>query len=188
MARKIARLREPLSGQMARREAIWLGVVVACCIGAYWNLRPAVRDDYGVAVLERGEIFPAIKVRDLEDRHTLLFRSPLERPLILYVFDPYCSWCKANQQNIEVLTRCVLGRYDLVALSLSRPGIESFYGEMPSYPVLVDHDRLSSVYGTPTTVLIGRDQRIERIWSGALRGEALADANQILGCDLPGVG
>jgi steroid 5-alpha reductase family enzyme len=105
------------------------------------------------------------------------------RPLVLYVFSPTCKWCERNTENIVELARKAGTDYRFVALSLSTP--DAISGAELGFPVMFATS--SPFRSTPQTLLIGKNRKVERVWTGAYAGTTKVDIEAYFQARLPGL-
>jgi peroxiredoxin len=114
-----------------------------------------------------------------------------EEPTILYYFSPACGWCERNWLNIKALQASTEGRYRFIGLSTT-PDVKKF---------MQDHGLLFDVYsnlsadtvrafhfgGTPQTVVVGSDGRVQYTWMGAYGKGQQRAVERALDIILPGL-
>lgn len=106
------------------------------------------------------------------------------RPTVLYVFSQSCVWCR---RSIPALRRVVTQgseRFRFVAVDLSAPfapskpylSANNLTFEESFHPDPETRARIGAE-GTPTTLVVGEDGRVEKVFDGALIGsnEEVAD-------------
>ncbi|HWB87324.1 MAG TPA: TlpA disulfide reductase family protein [Bryobacteraceae bacterium] len=139
-----------------------------------------------------GTRVPALSVRDLSGKPTLIEYQQQKTPTLLYAFSPSCSWCKRNTAALHDLSRLIGSRYRLVGLALSSAGLEGYLAEHPiDFPVYtgvpasaIDAYRLRS---TPETIVISADGVVLRVWTGAFEGPNKEDIERYFSVRLPTV-
>lgn len=144
------------------------------------------------SMLRRGEQILPMEVKTLEG--TFVRIDPKGAPLltILYVWDPNCGWCRRNEANARALALHTRGRYQMIALSLSRleAGDSSWPREFadsvyhqPTEPT----KRAYSLGGVPQTIVISKAGTVEMLWRGAYVGGVVREVEEYFGIRLPGV-
>jgi hypothetical protein len=109
---------------------------------------------------------------------------------VLYVFSPACHWCDRNQKNVQALARDRRASYRFVGLSLQAllPGSKS---ADIGFPVFTEPSKETTAQlklgATPTTVVISKDGRVERVWVGAYEGAVGKEVAEFFKVQLPGL-
>jgi hypothetical protein len=140
-----------------------------------------------------GTVVDHVSISDLAGKHsTLQLRG--ESDTILYIYSPKCGWCAANYSSIISLANQRGGRYRFVGLSIlpDQAGLEKYLAKHPyPFPSYIDSTGtdLSSLgfVGTPHTVLIGRDGKIQQVWPGAYGEKTGADIAHFFSLNLPDI-
>jgi len=114
-----------------------------------------------------------------------------EEPTILYYFSPQCTWCEANWLNIKALQAGTEGKYRFIGLSTT-PDIKSFMQNHGlSFEVYsnLTPETLSafSFGGTPHTVVVGEDGRVQYTWMGAYNRRQQPVVERAFDIILPGL-
>jgi peroxiredoxin len=113
------------------------------------------------------------------------------RPTILYYFSPNCGWCERNWTNVQALIASVGQRYRFVGLSTVAdvsPYMASHHLSFEVYSGLtLETARLYHLGGTPQTIVVAADGRIQYSWSGAYRNRRQHDVERAFGVVLPGM-
>ncbi len=110
-------------------------------------------------------------------------------PTLLYIFSPFCTWCRRNSNNFDLLARSQGSHFRVISLSLTDDGLKD-YVRAHNVPglVLSRPDRVKSGLFTrsmtPTTILVSSDGTIERVWRGAYRGAVREDLEKKFGMQL----
>ena len=136
-----------------------------------------------------GTAVPPLDVRTI-DGHAVEIRFD-ERPTILYYFSPNCGWCERNWTNVQALIASVGQRYRFVGLSTVAdvsPYMASHHLSFEVYSGLtLETARLYHLGGTPQTIVVAADGRIQYSWSGAYRSRRQHDVERAFGVVLPGI-
>ena len=93
-------------------------------------------------------------------------------PTVLYVFSPQCGWCEKNLDNSRALIAQAGPNYQVVGLAMTRVGLKDYlvrnHLDLRVFanldPATVAAYRLG---GTPTTIVVGPERRVLKVWSGA---------------------
>lgn len=136
-----------------------------------------------------GTIAPVIEAKNLRGDATEIRFG--ERPTILYYFSPKCGWCDRNWTNVHAMVAGVGGRYRVIGLS-SIPDVSEFVtahhlGFEVYSGLSLESARLYRFSGTPQTVVVGSDGRIQHVWPGAFRSQLQQEVERELGVVLPGL-
>lgn len=158
-----------------------LNLVQAKRLGVFDGLRPVLPS--------AGTSAPVMHVKSLDGEPvTLDFTG---RPTILYYFSPQCGWCERNWPNIKALVAATEGRYRFVGLSTTADVADYLATRGLSFEVYsgVDAEAARVYYfrGTPHTVLVSGDGRVEHAWAGAYGPRQQTEMERAFGVVLPGV-
>jgi peroxiredoxin len=143
------------------------------------------------------EIKPGTALPPLEgfdsngNRHSVDYGQDSRRTVLL-VLAPGCHACKENLPNWEAIVNGLDRRsFRVVAVSLQSGGLKeyaSLYG-INHVPVLTKIDpKYRVTYNlalTPQTILIDADGKVEKVWTGLIRGEDKKDVELALNVRLP---
>jgi len=115
--------------------------------------------------------FPSLDVTRLSGDRVELSLSK-ERPTIIYIFRPNCSWCAANLDNIRSFSLQRGKTIDVIALSTTRQGVDDYVKMYPlPFPtyILDDPNSLLQVgfVATPQTIEVSSSGTIQHSWVGA---------------------
>ena len=140
--------------------------------------------------LKQGQTVPVLRGRGLDGRDvTLDFKT---REAVLYVFAPKCGWCERNLANAQSLARAVAPTHDFWAIALDAENLPDYLQRRDlRWRVVSDLPAdLRAAYGlgvTPQTIVVGRNGRILKTWSGAYTSEMERQIESYFGIDLPGL-
>jgi len=147
---------------------------------------PSTAPSDQIAELE-GETVP-------EGRLSISF--PDDRPTLLYVMSPECSWCKKNEANFAEIVRTQNKKYRIVLVSLVAGGFADYYAEHlddwpPNsvVPIVVSNSGKPGslrVTGTPSLLVVSPSGVVEAVWSGAIT-ETRSEVEGFFGITLPGI-
>jgi peroxiredoxin len=136
-----------------------------------------------------GTAIPPLDVRAI-DGHPVEIRFD-GRPTILYYFSPNCGWCERNWTNVQALIASAGQRYRFVGLSTVAevsPYMASHHLSFEVYSGLtLETARLYHLGGTPQTIVVAADGRIQYSWSGAYRSRRQHEVERAFGVVLPGI-
>jgi peroxiredoxin len=122
--------------------------------------------------LQPGQEVPPIAARDAGDNELSISYAESDVPTVLYVFSPQCGWCTRNLANVKSLAQETRGRYRFIALSLSDKDFKDYVSRselgFQSYAGISNETRAAYKLGvTPQTIVVSRDGRVQKAWSGA---------------------
>jgi peroxiredoxin len=142
-----------------------------------------------VAQPELGTVAQVISAKTLEGRPVEIALQ--ETPTILYYFSPTCGWCERNWLNVKALIAGTEGKYRFIGLSTSRD-IKAFMDNHElAFEVYSDlSPETTKAYhflGTPHTVVVGADGRVQQSWIGAYNGNQQRVVEHALDLILPGI-
>lgn len=114
------------------------------------------------------------------------------RPTVIYVFSPLCPWCKRNEENIKTLVAKDGGGYRFVGLSTLDTNLKQYIaaGHAPFPVYLIKSQaqmRKLGLIGTPETIVVNSNGRVEKVWQGAYVGTSATDVEHFFGVKLPGL-
>jgi peroxiredoxin len=136
-----------------------------------------------------GMAVPPLDVRT-PDGHAAEIRFD-GRPTILYYFSPNCGWCEGNWTNVQALIASVGQRYRFVGLSTVADVSTYMASHHLSFEVYsgltLEAARQYHLGGTPQTIVVSADGRIQYSWSGAYRSRRQHDVERAFGVVLPGM-
>jgi hypothetical protein len=141
--------------------------------------------------LAEGDVVPDLELEDPNGAQVRISYAASGLPTMLYVLSPACIWCERNTDAINTLADSIAGRYRAIALSISsakdvaalRPRLK-----LPIYTGI--DDQAAKAYrlrSTPATLIIGTDNKIIRVWSGAFAGQVKTELEQFFDVSLPNV-
>ncbi len=127
--------------------------------------------------LEVGELLEPLAVVDLDGRKSELDFSGEQN--VLMVFTTRCPYCAQNQPAWNELYARFQDRYRVLGIAVGDVESVKTYAEKQglSYPVVVPADAMSfpksyKIPSVPTTVLVGADGRVKKVWNGMLNGDS----------------
>lgn len=115
------------------------------------------------------------------------------RKTVLFVLSPTCQACKDNMPNLKAIINGIDRHlFRPVAVSLQADGYVKEYTNMQDLnqiPILTKIDpkyRVSyNLALTPQTILINTSGKVEKVWTGLLRGKDKQDVEMALNVQLP---
>ncbi|HEY6333923.1 MAG TPA: TlpA disulfide reductase family protein [Blastocatellia bacterium] len=140
--------------------------------------------------LSEGDNIAPIAAHDLNGSPISIRYADSDKPTVLYVFSPSCSWCGRNAPAIAGLVALRGPSYKFIGLSLtserlreyvkySNFGFPVFTGAVGEYA-----DRLE-VGGTPQTLVISPSGKVLKDWTGAYMGQVREEVESYFGVRLP---
>jgi peroxiredoxin len=182
--------------QAPRNYIIWAGVLLLVA-SVMLNVLLArkvqflLHLDGSSALLKVGTSVPAITAKRVNGTIETIGYFSSDRPTVLYVFTPSCSWCERNLENIKALIEFKGAEYRFVGLSLSGKDISSYlvakrlvlatYTDLPR-----DILETYKLHGTPQTIVISPQGRVIQNWAGAYVGDLKSDVEVFFHVSLPG--
>jgi hypothetical protein len=161
--------------------SVTLNVVQASRIREYLGAREAQP--------RPGTIAPPLVVKSLAGQSVEVTFG--EQPTILYYFSPSCGWCERNWLNIKTLIAGTEGRYRFIGLSTTGDITAYLAKRGLSFEVYtglsLEAARAYHFGGTPHTVVVRADGRVERAWAGAFASVQQLEVERAFGIVLPGV-
>ena len=140
--------------------------------------------------LSPGKGLPPVEGFDVEGNKVVVGYGEDPRKTVLLVFSPGCRACKENMSNWQsLIKRLDSSLYRVIALSLAPNGIEDYLAQynLAGIPVIAEVAAKTRVEYqlslTPQQILIGPEGKVEKVWTGLLRGEEKADIESTVGLD-----
>jgi len=143
------------------------------------------------ALRENAKLPAAISLLDADGKSAELSFSAYPSTVI-YVFSPECPWCRRNEANIRALVAAAGARYRMIGISTVNTNLKSYIAEGHTpFPVYVmkspDQMRQLGLAGTPETLVVGADGRVEKVWTGAYLTPTRAQVEKYFNITLPGM-
>jgi len=145
--------------------------------------------DATVSGPQLGEMAPPLVAKTLDGHTTeIAFRG---QPTILYYFSPTCAWCGRNWLNIKAIIAGTEGRYRFIGLSASAEVSAFLRAQRLTCEVYVEPSEASvrayRFAGTPETVVVSADGKIQYAWAGAFKATLQGQVERALHVTLPGL-
>ena len=183
---------------MTRDTIFSVGVCVLLCASVGANVMQARR---GRALagelrfyqrsggLASGARLPDLKAQDLSGKQVDL---RYDSPTVIYVFSPFCGWCRRNEANIRQLAKGASAHYRFVGISLVSTGLADFldqHGLPFSAYANPDPDSARSykLDSTPELIVVAPGGVLVRAWKGAFVGETKSEIESFFSVRLPGI-
>lgn len=142
--------------------------------------------------LNLNDVAQPLETVDLRGQPFSISYAESSMPTVLYIFTPDCHWCGRNLENINGLAEQVKNRYRLIGISLNGDKLGEYLGQnkinFPVYHSPSDASRLAyDMVATPTTIVVSKEGRVVRIWSGAYGTDRKEEIEHFLNISLPGL-
>jgi peroxiredoxin len=142
--------------------------------------------------LQVGATVSPIKAHALDGQPDVISYGEADRPVVLYVFTPQCSWCARNLANLKALLAHEQGAYRFVGLSLTDKEVKEYASKNGlNFPVYFNPTeeamREYKLGGTPQTIVISREGKVLKNWVGAYTGQQQTEVEQFFQLSLPGL-
>lgn len=167
-------------------------LVVSLGMNVYLGLRLRGAFAPHIQAIKASDQLPSpLPVLDADGKPTQLAFDSAE-PTVVYLFSPLCGWCKRNEANIKSMAAAAGERYRFVGLSTISENLKDYInqGHVP-FPVYIlkseDQANKLGLVGTPTTVLVGHDGKVQRVWEGAYMSGSQKDVEKFFDVKLPGL-
>ena len=126
------------------------------------------------------------------ERQDVISFADANRPTVLYIFTPPCSWCKRNNDNFNALVAQKSEQYRFIGLSFSKDGLgEYLTTHHLTIPIYTDlsKDTIAAykLSGTPQTLVISPQGTIMKNWKGAYTGGQESEVESFFQLKLPGL-
>ena len=125
------------------------------------------------------------------DRRTFSYGQD-SRKTVLFVLSPRCRACEENMPNWKAIIKGLDRRsFRLAGVSLQSEGFKEYASRhgINQVPILTKIDpKYRVAYNlalTPQTILIDADGKVEKVWTGLLRGEDKQNVELALSVRLP---
>ena len=187
---------------MSRR--VWVLLLVAFAVGSvattvYLLRRPPPAS---LANLETPSLRVGTQLEDITGRNEKadVVRVQLrgtDRPTMLYIVTPACSWCTRNRRNFAEIVRQRSGEYHIEFISLSEGGFSGYLHQLrpdwndehvttlTSLPARTKAEMLLGP--TPQTIIIDRDGKVTHNWVGAYTSNTLIAVENLFLLQMPGL-
>ncbi len=170
-------------------------LIVSAAINVFQNrkitqLRSAIAILKSEGQLALGSTVPSIDARDENKNSARLSYVEGGPPTVLYVFSPQCGWCTRNLDSIKALAKGINGSYRFAAVSLSEEKLQEYITEkdfkFPIYTGLsISTAKAYKFGGTPQTLVISSDGRVQKNWMGAYAGATKSEIEEYFHITLP---
>jgi peroxiredoxin len=142
--------------------------------------------------LQVGTTVPPIVAERLDGHQETISYEGGNKPTVLYIFTPPCSWCARNMDNLKTLLEKENGPYRVIGLSLSQEGLAEYVAKnglkLPVYSGLSPQTLKTYKLGsTPQTVVISPEGKVLQDWAGAYVGDQKSQVEAFFHVTLPGL-
>lgn len=127
-------------------------------------------------LLAAGASVPSVSAKTL-DGETAIIPSG-GKPLVIFVFDPRCvADCLADRAMVLQLAKHGAERYRFVGIATSDTGLSEYLSKNPMpFPVYRNPSVVTTLSyrmsGSPKTIVVSTEGKIERSWDGSFRNAA----------------
>jgi hypothetical protein len=136
----------------------------------------------------RGAQMPELKGFDTAGKPLNVQYGQDSRKVLVLVYSPVCGFCEQNWPKWEqLITGLDRGAVRLVAVDVTATTKEPFIAQhkMSDLPVFVQVDPRDTLdyrfHLTPQTILLDRDGKVEREWTGVLNDSSVSELKQLIG-------
>jgi len=165
-----------------------LSLAINVYLGYRLDATPAVRT---VAHVKAGESFPRLSAEGPRGERVNIDWPSSGNETVLYIFSPSCIWCARNLNNIKAIVAARGLSYRFIGVSLTRTGLPEYLAKnslpFPVYSIDAATAKTAKLGGTPETIVISRDGRVQRDISGAFTGISQQQAESLFKLHLPGL-
>jgi peroxiredoxin len=140
-----------------------------------------------------GTALPSIHGVDVNGEKVSFGYGQDRRKTVFLVFSTKCGACKENMPAWQSFLRALdKDSYRVIAVSLKADGVKESIDQYQfnSIPVIAEvdsGDRVSYQLAlTPQTIVVDSEGRVEKVWTGVLQGEKIADVEKTVGVRLSG--
>lgn len=158
----------------------------------YQKQRAALISRSNIRQAKSGEVIQSISGSNLAGNNEIITFSESDKPTVLYIFTPSCSWCNKNLESINTLIKLRGSSYRFIGLSLSKEDLQAYVSKNNiSFPVYVDLSQeniqtLGLGY-TPQTIIINPDGKLIKNWVGAYGDTIKSELETYFNIRLPGI-
>jgi|SRR5215471_10658917 len=137
---------------------------------------------------EPGAAVPDLKGYDISGKPLAIGYGPDSRKVLVFVFSPTCSFCGENWPKWwDIMPALNRQAVRPVAVDVTATSTQAFLADhrLTDMPVMLQVDPVARIgyriQITPQTILVDRDGRIEKVWSGVLNQSALVEIEKRTG-------
>jgi hypothetical protein len=143
-------------------------------------------------LLKVGATVPPIQAKRLEGSEDVISYQSTNRPTVLYIFTPPCTWCARNMDNFKTLVDNAGGKYRFIGVSLSEESLREYVAKndltLPVYFGPSTETRVAyRLGGTPQTIVVSTEGRVLQNWMGAYVGDQQSQIERFFQIKLPGL-
>lgn len=143
--------------------------------------------------LNVGVAVPPIAALRLNGQQEKITYQVTNRPTVLYIFAPPCTWCARNMDNFKTLLDKEKDQYRFIGLSLSEERLQEYVAkndlELPIYSGLSAATKAAyKLSGTPQTIVVSPEGKVLQNWMGAYVGDQKTQVEAFFHVALPGMG
>ncbi len=174
---------------VALTTSVMLNVLLAHRVRSLTHAQSARIGEYQ---LKAGVIVPPISAKRVDGQEEVISYEGMDRPTVLYVFTPPCSWCARNMDSFKTLLDKEGGHYRFIGLSLSEETLTQYIAKnglkLPVYSSLSPETLKTYKLGsTPQTIVISPEGEVLQDWLGAYIGDQKSQVEAFFHVSLPGL-
>ena len=139
-----------------------------------------------------GTALPPLEGIDIDGNRKTVNYGQDSRKTVLLVFSPRCSACEENMPTWDAIINGLDPlAFQIAAVSLQPEGVKEFasrrgISRIPILTKIAPQYRVAyNLALTPQIILIDSGGKVEKVWTGALRGEGQQDVELALNVRLP---
>ncbi|MGZ4845666.1 MAG: TlpA family protein disulfide reductase [Candidatus Angelobacter sp.] len=174
----------------------WIVTISACCIVLLGTNVALIRQNQQLKTqlsqppptfeAVRGTQMPDLRGFDVAGKPLELVYGQDQRKVLVLVFSPTCAFCDENwpkwAQAIPSLNREAVRPVAVDVTATANPAFLSQH-QIPGMPVFVQVDPRAMLsyrfHLTPQTILLDREGKVERVWTGVLSQSDLVELKQL---------
>lgn len=193
------RIRPKMAPQQGKRDNVVLLILLVASLSLNVYLGVKVKEFEGQPLnapsssqLPIGIPIPPLSLTNMQgEKETVTFAGS-EKPTVIYVFKPLCSWCDRNLANIKALALSQAQSHRFIGISLSNELLREYVEvHKLNFPVYTDlPPKLARTLGlgsTPHTLIVSTDGKLTSNWIGAYGGPLEKQVQDYFNVVLPGV-
>jgi peroxiredoxin len=139
--------------------------------------------------LMAGDRLPKVNLASMQGNIVSMDWKTGDRPTIVYVFTPQCTWCTRDLESLRVLA-ANSAAYRFVGVSLTSEGLREYVGKNRlDFPIYTSPNtstiKALKLTITPETILVSPRGEVKRVWLGAYQGKNRAEIAEAFGVRFP---
>lgn len=165
-------------------------LIASLCMNVAYRQRLRAMEARRVSAPQPGDVLQPQRVETRRGRIVDLVGGASGVPTIVYYFSPSCAWCERNWSSVSVLARETSSQYRFIALAEAPDVGKTIEKHNLAFDVVgglkVPDRRALGFTGTPQTIVVSREGRVLRAWTGAYGDRIRAEIEEYFGVVLPG--